>query len=78
MTVRMDPAVKRAIAAIPKTAWETIEYTDAVFDETSSTWVSKAEVAETRFSAFTSRKKDEQITGRLVVRRVPEVNPKTA
>lgn len=78
VTVRMDPAVKRAIAAIPKTAWETIEYTDAVFDETSSTWVSKAEVAETRFSAFTSRKKDEQITGRLVVRRVPEVNPKTA
>lgn len=76
VTVRMDPAVKRAIAGIPETAWETIEYTDAVFDETTNTWVSKAEVAETVFTAFSSRKKDEQITGRLVVRRIPELNRK--
>ncbi|MET3812639.1 hypothetical protein ABIB14_003775 [Arthrobacter sp. UYEF3] len=76
VTVRMDPAVKRAIAGIPETAWKTIEYTDAVFDETTNTWVSKAEVAETVFTAFTSRKKAEQITGRLVVRRIPELNPK--
>ncbi|MCO4265149.1 IS1380 family transposase [Pseudarthrobacter sp. MDT3-26] len=78
VTVRMDPAVKRAIAGIPDTAWETIEYTDAVFDEAASTWVSKAEVAETVFTAFSSRKRDEQITGRLVVRRIPELNRKTA
>ena len=76
VTVRMDPAVKRAIAGIPETAWETIEYTDAVFDETSNTWISKAEVAETVFTAFTSRKKAEQITGRLIVRRIPELNRK--
>ncbi|GAC1385118.1 MAG: IS1380-like element IS1677 family transposase [Pseudarthrobacter sp.] len=76
VTVRMDPAVKRAIAAIPETAWETIEYTDAVFDEENNTWVSQAEVAETVFTAFTSRKKAEQITGRLVVRRIPELNRK--
>ncbi|WP_427004787.1 IS1380 family transposase [Pseudarthrobacter sp. H2] len=76
VTARMDPAVKRAIAGIPETAWETIEYTDAVFDETTNTWVSKAEVAETVFTAFSSRKKDEQITGRLVVRRIPELNRK--
>ena len=78
VTVRMDPAIKRAITNIPDTAWQTIEYTDAVFDEATSTWVSKAEVAETVFTAFSSRKKVEQITGRLVVRRVPELNPKTA
>jgi len=76
VTVRMDPAVKRAIAGIPDTAWETIEYTDAVFDEENNTWVSQAEVAETVFTAFTSRKKAEQITGRLVVRRIPELNRK--
>ncbi len=76
VTVRMDPAVKRAIAGIPETAWKTIEYTDAVFDEETNTWVSRAEVAETVFTAFTSRKKTEQITGRLVVRRIPELNPK--
>lgn len=78
VTVRMDPAVKRAIAGIPDTAWKTIEYTDAVFDETTSTWVSRAEVAETVFTAFSSRKKAEQITGRLIVRRIPELNPKAA
>ncbi|MCZ9885118.1 IS1380 family transposase [Arthrobacter sp. B2a2-09] len=78
VTVRMNPAVKRAIAGIPETAWKTIEYPDAVFDETTNTWVSKAEVAETVFTAFSSRKKAEQITGRLVVRRIPELNPKTA
>ncbi|MET4136519.1 IS1380 family transposase [Pseudarthrobacter sp. PvP090] len=78
VTVRMDPAVKRAITGIPEAAWKTIEYTDAVFDETTNIWVSKAEVAETVFTAFSSRKKDQQITGRLVVGRIPELNPKTA
>ncbi len=72
----MNPAVKRAIAEIPADAWTTIEYTDAVFDETTSTWVSRAEVAEIGFTAFSSRKKDERIPGRLVVRRIPELNPK--
>jgi Transposase DDE domain group 1 len=77
VTVRMDPAVKRAISLIPETAWETIEYTDAIYDEENSTWVSRAEVAEIGFTAFSSRKKAEQVTGRLVVRRIPELNPKT-
>lgn len=56
----------------------TIEYTDAVFDETTNTWVSRAEVAEIGFTAFSSRKKDEQITGRLVMRRIPELNWKAS
>ncbi|BCW70729.1 hypothetical protein NicSoilB8_17730 [Arthrobacter sp. NicSoilB8] len=30
------------------------------------------------FTAFTSRKKAEQTTGRLVVRRIPELNPKAS
>ena len=76
VTVRMGPAVKRAITGIPETARKTIEYIDAVFGETTNTGVSKAEVAETVFTAFSSRKKGEQITGRLVVRRIPELNPK--
>lgn len=40
VTVRVDPAVKRAIAGIHKDAWVTIEYTDAVFDGTTGAWVS--------------------------------------
>jgi hypothetical protein len=76
VTARMDPAVKRAIATIPDDAWEAINYTDAVFDDTSGRWISTAEVTEVAFTAFTSRKKTEKITGRLVVRHIPELNKK--
>jgi hypothetical protein len=78
ITARMDPAVKHAIATIPEDAWKSIQYTDAIFDETTSAWVSTAEVAEVTFTAFSSRKKADQIVGRLVVRRIPELNPKEA
>jgi hypothetical protein len=76
ITVRMDAAVKRAITGIAEQAWTTIKYPDAVYDETTSTWISKAQVAEVPFTAFTSHKKAEQIPGRLIVRRIPELNPK--
>jgi hypothetical protein len=75
VTVRMDPKVKAAIATIGDDAWTPIEYTDAVFDEQTQTWVSRAEVAEIQFTAFTSKKKAEQVPGRLVVRRIPDLNP---
>ena len=75
VTVRMDPKVKAAIATIGDDAWTPIEYTDAVYDETTSTWVSRAEVAEIPFTAFTSKKKAEQVPGRLVIRRIPDLNP---
>lgn len=74
VTVRMDKAVKKAIAAIGEDAWTTIEYTDAVFDETSGRWISRAEVAETVFTAFSSAKKSERVPGRLIVRRIPDFN----
>lgn len=75
VTVRMDPAVKAAIASIPENAWEMIEYTDSIRDEVTGQWIPKAEVAEVPFVAFRSRKKAEQVEGRLVVRRIPELNP---
>ena len=75
VTVRLDPKVKAAIATIDADAWTAIEYTDAVYDEASNTWVSRAEVAEIPFTAFTSKKKSLQVTGRLVVRRIPDLNP---
>ena len=76
ITVRMDPAVKRAITTIGEDAWTTIKYTDAIYDATTSSWISKAQVAEVPFTAFISQKKADQIAGRLVVRRIPELNPK--
>lgn len=75
VTVRMDKRVKAAITAIGEDAWTPIEYTDAVYDEATKTWVSRAEVAEIPFTAFTSKKKAEQVPGRLVVRRIPDLNP---
>ncbi len=75
VTVRLDPRVKTAISSIPDHAWQTIAYTDAIFDDTSQQWISQAEVAETSFTAFSSKKKADQVPGRLVVRRIPDLNP---
>jgi len=74
VTVRMDKKVKAAIAAIDPDAWTTIAYPRAVPDEATGQWISVAEVAEIEFTAFTSKKKADQITGRLVVRRIPDLN----
>ena len=74
VTVRLDPAVKAAIASIPDDAWTTIKYPNAILDEATGTWVSKAEVAEVPYTAFTSKKKADRVPGRLVVRRIPDVH----
>jgi hypothetical protein len=75
VTVRLDPKVRAAIAAIDDDASTTIEYTDALYDETTQQWISRAEVAEIGFTAFSSRKAAEQVPGRLVVRRIPDLRP---
>ena len=77
VTIRLDPKVKAAIAAIDQDAWTTIAYPNAVFDEPTGRWISRAEVAEIDFVAFTSKKKADQVPGRLVVRRIPDLEPKT-
>ncbi|REE02282.1 IS1380 family transposase [Citricoccus muralis] len=74
VTARMDPVVKKAIAGIDDHAWTPIEYPEAIYDEATDRWISNAEVAEVPFTAFTSRKKNERVPGRLVVRRIPELN----
>ena len=75
ITVRLDTKVQAAIAAIAEDALTPIEYTDAVYDETTGAWVSRAEVAEIDFTAFSSKKASKQVPGRLVVRRIPDLNP---
>jgi hypothetical protein len=76
VTVRLDAKVKAAIATIAQDAWTTIDYPDAVYDEQTAAWVSRAEVTETPFTAFTGQPKPKQIRGRLIVRRIPDLNPK--
>jgi len=74
VTLRLDTAVRRAISGVGEDAWTTVEYTDAVFDQTTGQWISRAEVAETPFIAFAGGKKTDQVPGRLVVRRIPDFN----
>ena len=75
VTARMDPAVKRAIASIPGDAWTPVKYPQAIWDDQLRCWVSDAEVAEVPYTAFAS-KKDQAVTGRLIVRRVRDLNLK--
>jgi hypothetical protein len=74
----MDKAVTRAISQIPEDSWVPIKYRHAIYDETEQRWVSDAQVAEIDFTAFTSRRKAEHITARLIVRRVKRLNPQSA
>jgi hypothetical protein len=74
ITVRQDATIRAAIAGIPDDAWTTIDYPHAVFDEATGTWISVAEVAEIPFIAFASTRKTDHVPGRLVVRRIPDLN----
>jgi Transposase DDE domain group 1 len=75
VTVQMNPHVRAAIAAIGEDAWVPIKYPRAVWDDQLRAWVSDAEVAETTYTAFTS-KKGQAITARLIARRVKDLNHK--
>jgi hypothetical protein len=70
VTVPANSSIQAAIGAIPEGAWTAIEYPQALWDDQLQSWVSDAEVAETGYTAFTSKKKSEQVTARLIVRRV--------
>ncbi|WP_218958092.1 transposase [Actinomyces trachealis] len=72
VTVPQWPTVKNAIASVKEEDWTAIRYPRAVWDEACGAWVSDAQVAETRFTAFTSYPEAEQVPCRLVVRRVKD------
>ncbi len=78
VTARLNKAVVKAIASIQESAWTTIRYPNAIFDEQQQRWISDAEVAEVPFTAFTSHRKAEHVTARLIIRRVKRLNPKVA
>jgi hypothetical protein len=77
VTAPMNSSVRAAIAAIPEGAWTAIKYPQAIFDDQLDCWISDAEVAETGYTAFTS-KKGQAVTARLIVRRVRDQNKKAA
>jgi hypothetical protein len=63
-----NPAVTRAIDAIPEDAWTPVTYPGAVVDPDTGELISDAEVAEITFTAFGST--EHPVTARLIVRRV--------
>ena len=70
LVMTKNPAITRAIAAIPDTAWTPVRYPGAVQDPDTGAWISDAEVAEVTYTAFAHTK--DRITARLVVRRVKD------
>jgi len=73
VTVRTDPKVRAAIAAIGEDAWTAIRYPRAVWDDQLRCWISDAQAAEVEYTAFTSAR-GQAITARLIVRRVRDLN----
>jgi hypothetical protein len=74
ITTKQTRPVRAAIQTIDPQAWVPIAYPHAIYDETSGQWISDAEIAETSYTAYPSRRKSEQITVRLIVRRVKDKN----
>lgn len=73
-TIPQWPTVTAAITQISDQAWTPISYPNAVADPDTGELISDAEVAETQFTAFVSRRKSERVTCRLVIRRVKRLN----
>jgi hypothetical protein len=76
ITVRQNMHIRAVITGIGGDAWTTIKYPKGCSTNRSGRWISRAEVAEIPFTAFTSKRKSEHVPGRLVVRRIPDLNPK--
>src|SRR5918995_426094 len=70
LVMTKNPAITRAIAAIPDTAWTPVRYPGAVQDPDTGVWISDAEVAEVPYTAFAAT--TDRIAARLVVRRVKD------
>jgi hypothetical protein len=77
VTAKMDPKIKRAIAAIGESAWISIRYPNAIFDDQAGGWVSDAQIAEVPYTAFASTK-GQAVTARLIVRRVRRLDRQAA
>ena len=77
VTVPMNSSIRAAIAAIGDDAWTPVKYPRAIWDDQLDAWVSDAEVAETEYTAFAS-KKGQAVTARLIVRRVRDLNKQAA
>lgn len=75
VTVRIDAKVRRAIAAIDEDAWTEIRYPQPVWDDEQQRFISRAQIAETTYTAFEGTR--HEVTARLIARRVPDLKKST-
>jgi Transposase DDE domain group 1 len=78
LTTGSNENISTAITQIDDMKWVSIHYPNAFVDTDTGELISDAQVAETPYTAFTSRPKNQQVQGRLIVRRVKRLNPRTA
>jgi hypothetical protein len=77
VTAPLNAGIRAAIAAIGQDAWTPVRYPRAIWDDQLAAWISDAEVAETRYTAFAAGN-GQPVTARLIVRRVRDLNDKAA
>jgi hypothetical protein len=70
ITVRIDAKIRAAITAIDEDAWVEIEYPQPVWDDDQQRFISRAQIAETTYTAFEGTR--HEVTARLTARRVPD------
>ena len=75
ITVRVDAKVRRTIATIDEDAWTEIRYPQPVWDDEQQRFISRAQIAETTYTAFEGTR--HEVTARLIVRRVPDLKKST-
>ena len=68
----MDAKIRKAIDEIPADAWVEIEYPQPVWDDEQQRFISRAQIAETTYTAFEDT--PEAVTARLIARRIPDLN----
>jgi hypothetical protein len=73
ITMRVDAKARKAIEAIPDDAWVEIEYPHPVWDDEQQRFISRAQIAETTYTAFEDSRRH-AVTARLIARRVPDLN----
>jgi hypothetical protein len=70
ITVRIEAKIRAAIAAIDEDAWVEIAYPQPVWDDEQQRFISRAQIAETTYTAFEGTR--HEVTARLIARRVPD------
>jgi Transposase DDE domain group 1 len=53
-----------------------IQYPQPIWDDDQQRWISRAQIAETAYTAFEGTR--DAVTARLIVRRIPDLNPAKA